>query len=125
MGIYCGINNYGIIWVFFKASANAKYINHWIPPTILVGSIFMALLLYFGGNKDIEIRTIQDTITTNYDNVYMYHNNKDDKSFISDNSKYTFEYDEDTKTLIVFKDSGVDAVFVDGIKQDADQQKKG
>ena len=85
----------------------------------------MALLLYFGGNKDIEIRTIQDTITTNYDNVYMYHNNKDDKSFISDNSKYTFEYDEDTKTLIVFKDSGVDAVFVDGIKQDADQQKKG
>ena len=82
----------------------------------------MALLLYFGGNKDIEIRTIQDTITTNYDNVYMYHNNKDDKSFISDNSKYTFDYNEKTDTLIVFDNSSdVDAVFVDGIKQDVDQ----
>ena len=120
-GFIAGLIIMGLFGFFFKASANAKYINHWITPTILVGSIFMALLLYFGGNKDIEIRTIQDTITTNYDNVYMYHNNKDDKSFISDNSKYTFEYDEDTKTLIVFKDLDVDAVFVDGIKQDVDQ----
>lgn len=111
----------GLFGSLFKASADAKCIDHWIPWTILVGSIFMALLLYFGGHKDIETRTIQDSITTNYDNVYMYHNNKNDKSFISDNSKYTFEYDEDTKTLIVFKDSDVDAVFVDGIKQDADK----
>ncbi len=53
----------------------------------------------------------------NYDNITNYHNDENNKTFISSNSKYTFEYNEDTKTLVVLKGSGVDAVFVDGVKQ--------
>lgn len=37
---------------------------------------------------------------------------------MSDGSKYTFEYNKDSKTLTVFKGSDVDAVFVNGVKQD-------
>lgn len=40
---------------------------------------------------------------------------------MSNGSKYTFDYDEETKTLTVFTDtsSSVDAVFVNGVKQDS------
>lgn len=51
-----------------------------------------------------------------YDNVLDYHNYKDNKTFVSGDSKYTFYYDKRTKTLIILKGSDVDAVFVDGIK---------
>lgn len=39
---------------------------------------------------------------------------------MSNGSKYTFDYDEETKTLTVFTDTSpsVDAIFVDGVKQD-------
>ena len=51
-----------------------------------------------------------------------YHNDNNNQSFVADGSKYTFDYDKDTKTLTVFTDTktSVDAVFVDGVKQ-ADQ----
>lgn len=60
--------------------------------------------------------TIETTINSNYDNVINYHNNKDSKTFVSSGSKYTFDYNEKTQTLIVFKGSDVDTVFVDGVK---------
>ena len=62
-------------------------------------------------------KSIKNTITANYDNVLDYHNYKDNKTFVSGDSKYTFDYDKSTETLIVFKGSDVDAIFVDGIKQ--------
>lgn len=48
-----------------------------------------------------------------------YHNDIGQQSFISDGSKYTFDYDDETKTLTVFTDisANVDAVFIDGVKQ--------
>ena len=83
----------------------------------------IASCLMFGGIgwiSDIDEKTnntIKTTINANYNNVIDYHNNEDSKTFISSDSKYTFEYNEDTKTLIVLKGSDVDAVFVDGAKQ--------
>lgn len=62
-------------------------------------------------------KSIENTITANYDDVLNYHNDDDNKTFVSSDSKYTFDYDEKTKTLIVFTNSKVDAVFVDGIKK--------
>lgn len=49
-----------------------------------------------------------------------YHNDIKQQSFVSDGSKYTFDYDDETKTLTVFTDTNanVDAVFIDGVKQD-------
>lgn len=61
-------------------------------------------------------KSIENTITANYDDVLNYHNDDDNKTFVSSDSKYTFDYDKKTKTLIVLKGSDVDAVFVDGIK---------
>lgn len=69
-------------------------------------------------DNDTKIeKSVKNTITANYDNILNYHNDKDNKNFISDGSKYTFDYDEKTQTLIVLKGSDVDAVFVNGAKQ--------
>ena len=94
-----------------------------IEIAIIVGIILTGLCTYFFGSlgfeKEAELKTIKDTLKANYDNVTNYHNDHDNKSFVADNSKYTFDYDEETKTLTVFTDtkSSVDAVFVDGVKQ--------
>lgn len=107
----------GAIW---HKSYNNSMRNHWIPQTIISGLIIIPLLACIGKIDDTNMRikkSIKNTITTNYDNVANYHNNKDSKTFVSNDSKYTFEYNEDTKTLVVLKGSGVDAVFVDGVKQ--------
>lgn len=69
--------------------------------------------------KKVNI-AIKTTVNANYNDVVNFHNDDTNKSFVSDGSKYTFDYDEETKTLTVFTDtnSNVDAVFVNGVKQD-------
>lgn len=71
-------------------------------------------------------KTIKTTINDNYDNVVNFHNGNTNKSFVSDGSKYTFDYDKKTKTLTVFTDtnSSVDAVFINGIKQNNSVKKE-
>lgn len=96
-------------------------IVHWIPQTIIAGVIVISLVARAGivDYNDTKVeKSIENTITANYDNITNYHNDENNKTFISSNSKYTFEYNEDTKTLVVLKGSGVDAVFVNGVKQD-------
>lgn len=61
-------------------------------------------------------KTIKTTISVNYDNVVNFYNDENNKTFVSNGSKYTFDYDENTKTLIVIKDSNTNVVFVDGIR---------
>lgn len=91
---------------------------------LIVGLIFCSLLGLIGywidANEEIN-KTIKTTINANYDDVVNYHNGDyGENSFVSDGSKYTFDYDEETKTLTVFTDANVnvDAVFVNGVKQD-------
>lgn len=84
-----------------------------------MGIIFTLLAGFIGSiddNNNKVKKSIENTITANHDNVYMYHNDETGKSFVSDTSRYTFDYDATTKTLIVFTGSKVDAVFVDGVK---------
>lgn len=85
--------------------------------------IFCPLCGYVGRCLDANEKinnTIKTTINANYDNVVNFHNGIANMSFVSDGSKYTFDYDEETKTLTVFTDTNanVDAVFVNGVKQD-------
>lgn len=106
----------GAIW---HKSYNNSMRNHWIPQTIISGLIIIPLLACIGKIDDTNMRikkSVKNTITANYDNVLNYHNEEDNKTFVSSGSRYTFDYDEKTKTLIVLKGSDVDAVFVDGIK---------
>ena len=129
----CGIAIGLIFTVIFGLTFYTMYANliieHWLPQTIIAGIIITSLAASIGSFNDNSSKvkkSIENTITANYDNVYMYHNDETGKFFVSDTSKYTFNYDEKTDTLIVFDNSSdVDAVFVDGVKQDANQQKKG
>lgn len=95
-------------------------VRHWIPQTIVVGIIIISLAARAGLDDDYDTKvekSIESTITANYNDVLNYHNEEDNKTFISGNTKYTFDYNADTKTLIVLKGSDVNAVFVDGEKQ--------
>lgn len=104
----------------FYTMYNNLTIEHWLPQTIIAGVIVISLVARVGivDYNDTKVeKSIENTITANYDNITNYHNDENNKTFISSNSKYTFEYNEGTKTLVVLKGSGVDAVFVDGVKQ--------
>ena len=105
--------------IFYSGYDNLT-LNHWIPQTIIAGIIIIPLTACGGiiddNNTKVE-KSVKNTITANYDNITNYHNDENNKTFISSNSKYTFEYNENTKMLVVLKGSGVDAVFVDGVKQ--------
>lgn len=108
----------GAIW---HKSYNNLMRNHWIPQTIISGLIIIPLLACIGKIDDTNMRiekSIKNTITANYDDVLNYHNEEDNKTFASGDSRYTFDYDKKTKTLIVFTGSKIDAVFVDGVKKD-------
>lgn len=112
------------VTIFFGFIFNTMYnnltIEHWLPQTIIAGIIIIPLTACGGiiddNNTKVE-KSVKNTITANYDNVLNYHNEEDNKTFASSGSRYTFDYDEKTKTLIVLKGSDVDAVFVDGVKQ--------
>ena len=115
----------GVILTFFVGVGCQKDYyrgrsDHWIPQTIIAGIIIISITTCMGKidniNMDIE-KSVKNTITANYDNVLNYHNDKDNKTFASGDTRYSFDYDKKTKTLIVFTGSKVDAVFVDGIRQ--------
>lgn len=100
--------------------------HDWVPIVIIEGIFFIGLLAglfgSFGHETEKEEKVniaIKTTVNANYNDVVNFHNDDTNKSFVSDGSKYTFDYDEETKTLTVFTDtnSNVDAVFVDGTKQ--------
>lgn len=101
--------------------------HDWVPIVIIEGIFFTGLLAglfgSFGHETEKEEKVniaIKTTVNANYNDVVNFHNDDTNKSFVSDGSKYTFDYDEETKTLTVFTDtnSNVDAVFVNGVKQD-------
>lgn len=119
-GIVIGLTAAVLLGLIFWTMYNNLSIKHWIPQTIIAGIIITSLTIRAGiiDDNDTKVeKSIENTITTNYDNVLNYHNNENNKTFVSGDSKYTFDYDEKTKTLIVLKGSKVDAVFVDGIRQ--------
>lgn len=119
-GIVIGLTAAVLLGLIFWTMYNNLSIKHWIPQTIIAGIIITSLTICAGiiDDNDTKVeKSIENTITANYDNVLNYHNDDDNKAFVSGDSKYTFDYAKKTKTLIVFKGSDVDAVFVDGTKQ--------
>ena len=127
----------GVCLTFFTALAfnnmDVYGDREWVFPVLIAGMlyiIFFATIFGFVGydtDKENKINeTIQNTLNSNYDNVVNFHNGNTNKSFVSDGSKYTFDYDKKTKTLTVFTDtnSSVDAVFINGIKQNNSSSNK-
>lgn len=117
---YNRTNSHSSFWSDFYTLYDDMTIDHWIPQTIIAGIIIISLAARAGIDDDYDTKvekSIESTITANYNDVLNYHNDEDNKTFVSGGSRYTFDYDADTKTLIVLKGSDVDAVFVDGVKQ--------
>lgn len=119
-GIIIGLIATVLFGLIFYTLYDDMTIDHWIPQTIIAGIIIISLAARAGIDDDYDTKvekSIESTITANYNDVLNYHNDEDNKTFVSGGSRYTFDYDADTKTLIVLKGSDVDAVFVDGVKQ--------
>lgn len=127
----------GVVLTFFTAltfnNMDAFDEHEWVFPVLIAGMLyivfFAAIFGFVGYDADKENKineTIQDTLNSNYDNVVNFHNGNTNKSFVSDGSKYTFDYDKKTKTLTVFTDtnSSVDAVFINGNKQNNSVKKE-
>lgn len=120
IGIISGIILTFFVGVMFYRSYDSCVSDHWIPQTIISGIIIISITACMGKIDNINIsieKSIKNTITSNYENVLNYHNEKDDRSFVSGNIKYTFDYDRKEKTLIILNGSSVDTTFVNGVKQ--------
>lgn len=126
----------GVVLTFFTAFAfnnlDTFGDHEWVFPVLIAGMLYIVFFasmfgfLGYAADKENKINeTIQNTLNSNYDNVVNFHNGNTNKSFVSDGSKYTFDYDKKTKTLTVFTDtnSSVDAVFINGIKQNNSVKK--
>lgn len=121
-----GMTVFAMFIIFLKGDSIKDYGG----ALLIIGIVACLVFGLLGYEFDIDEKinnTIKTTINANYDNVINYHCNynnvvnyhyNSEFSFVSDGSKYTFEYNKDSKTLTVFKGSDVDAVFVDGVKQD-------
>lgn len=127
----------GVVLTFFTAFAfnnlDTFGDHEWVFPVLIAGMLYIVFFasifgfLGYDADKENKINEIiQNTLNSNYDNVVNFHNGNTNKSFVSDGSKYTFDYDKKTKTLTVFTDtnSSVDAVFINGIKQNNSVKKR-
>lgn len=118
-----------IVILFFGWMMYVHYTNddleHWVPPTLIVGILIIMLFGSIGYGADKYEKThneIKNTITSNYSDVTNYHDDSR-QSFVSGGIRYTFDYDKNQKTLTVFTNTSVvDATFVDSVKQKTDKQ---
>lgn len=93
---------FGIILTFIVGlSCYKSYYNdtsdHWIPQTIISGLIIISIAACIGKNDNTNMsieKSIKNTITANYDDVLSYHNEENNKTFASGDSRYTFDYDK-------------------------------
>lgn len=118
IGILTGLGF--VIFAMFIIFLKGDNIKDYGGALFIIGIVACLVFGLLGYESDIDEKinnTIKTTINANYNNVVNYHYNSE-FSFVSDGSKYTFEYNKDSKTLTVFKGSDVDAVFVNGVKQD-------
>lgn len=118
IGILTGLGF--VIFAMFIIFLKGNNIKDYGGALFIIGIVACLVFGLLGYESDIDEKinnTIKTTINANYNNVVNYHYNSE-FSFVSDGSKYTFEYNKDSKTLTVFKGSDVDAVFVNGVKQD-------
>ena len=120
-----GMTVFAMFIIFLKGDSIKDYVG----ALLIIGIVACLVFGLLGYEFDIDEKinnTIKTTINANYDNVINYHCNynnvvnyhyNSESNFVSNGSKYTFEYNKETETLTVFKGSDVDAVFVDGVKQ--------
>lgn len=80
------------------------------------GSIFV---VWVGVTSTKIEDNIESALNKNYAGYTNYHNGNA-HTFVYDGKKYSFEYDYDTNTLVVFNETGtvIDGTYVDGQKLD-------
>lgn len=127
IGIFIGLGM--TVFAMFIIFLKGDNIKDYGGALLIIGIVACLVFGLIGYEFDIDEKidnTIKTTINANYDNVVNYHYNHDnivnyhynsESNFVSNDSKYTFEYNKETETLTVFKGSDVDAVFINGVKQ--------
>ena len=128
IGILTGLGF--VVFAMFIIFLKGDNIKDYGGALFIIGIVACLVFGLLGYESDIDEKvnnTIKTTINANYDNVVNYHCNynnvvnyhyNSEFSFVSDGSKYTFEYNKETEALTVFKGSDVDTVFINGEKQD-------
>ena len=128
IGILIGLGF--VVFAMFIIFLKGDDIKDYRGALFIIGIAACLIFGFLGYEFDIVDKinnTIKTTINANYDNVINYHCNynnvvnyhyNSESNFVSNGSKYTFEYNKETETLTVFKGSDVDAVFINGEKQD-------
>ncbi len=81
-----------------------------------LGSIY---IVWVGVTSTKIEDNIESALNKNYAGYTNYHNGNA-HTFVYDGKKYSFEYDYDTNTLVVFNETGtvIDGTYVDGQKMD-------
>ena len=88
----------------------------------ILGGIFIWSVGCFGIwisiKEDIKETNIESALNKNYAGYTNYHNGNVN-TFVCNGKKYSFDYDYDTNTLVVFSETGtvIDGIYVDGQKQ--------
>lgn len=80
----------------------------------IIFPVFMVLVTV--KEADME-NNIESALNKNYAGYTNYHHD-DTNTFVYDDKKYSFDYDYDTNTLVVFNETGtvIDGTYVDGQK---------
>lgn len=100
----------------------------------LLGVLFGITLLLIAGVCSMSIvyicitatkreNNIESALNKNYTGYTNYHHD-DTNTFVYDDKKYSFDYDYDTNTLVVFNETGtvIDGTYVDGQKTNDDSK---
>lgn len=75
--IAIGVIVTGLFGLVFYTGYNSLYFDHWLPQTIIAGMVIISLTARAGIADDNDAKTeksIENTITANYDHVLNYHN---------------------------------------------------
>lgn len=85
---------------------------------IMIPCIIFPVLMVRSTVKEADMENnIESALNKNYAGYTNYHN-RNTHTFVYDGKKYSFDYDYDTNTLVVFNETGtvIDGTYVDGQK---------
>jgi len=95
-------------------AAFGMFLSCLITIPCIIFPVFMVLVTV--KEADME-NNIESALNKNYAGYTNYHHD-DTNTFVYDDKKYSFDYDYDTNTLVVFNETGtvIDGTYVDGQK---------
>lgn len=110
------IISYGIVQRFCDSGNESVGVLCGMATLLLVGLCSISICHMGNTAKKIE-DDIKSSLNKNYTG-YTHYKHDNTNTFVCDGKKYSFDYDRDTNTLVVFNETGtvIDGTYVDGQK---------